>query len=222
MNRFLKINAFLTIMFFVSRSPIYAELLFTEMRLDTVMPVLAKEFSFSYDFKNVGNTPVRILEISTSCSCTKAEADKEIYQPNEKGKISGTFEIGDRTGLQSKKIFIETDDKTNPKIILNLNLTIPVLAEFRPKMLLWRKGGSLETKTLHVDTAREYGARIQKVSCDNENFKINFAPQKENTDSCEVQITPLSLNEVLKAEVELECITKNKELKIYKLYLLVR
>lgn len=209
-------------LFFVFTNISFAELQFSERKIDRVMPVLAKEFSFSYDFKNVGNTPVRILKISTSCSCTKAEADKEIYQPNEEGKISGTFEIGDRTGLQSKKIFIETDDKTNPKIILNLNLTIPVLAEFRPKMLLWRKGGSLETKTLHVDTAREYGARIQKVSCDNENFKINFTPQKENTDSCEVQITPLSLNEALKAEVELECITKNKELKIYKLYLLVR
>lgn len=209
-------------LFFVFTNISFAELQFSERKIDKVIPVLAKEFPFSYDFKNVGNTPVRILKISTSCSCTKAEADKEIYKPNEEGKFSGTFEIGDRIGLQSKKIFIETDDKTNPKIILNLNLTIPVLAEFRPKMLLWRKSGSLKAKTLHVDTAREYGARIQKVSCDNENFKINFAPQKENTDSCEVQITPLSLNEVLKAEVELECITKNKELKIYKLYLLVR
>ncbi len=222
MNRFFKINTFLAIIFFVLKSSIYAELLFTEREIDSVIPVLAKEFSFSCDFKNIGNDSVKILKISTSCSCTKAESDKKIYQPNEEGKISGTFEIGDRTGFQSKKIFIETDDKTNPKIVLNLNLTIPVLAEFRPKMLLWRKGANLETKTLHIDTAREYGARIQKVTCGNKNFKIDYISQKENTDSCDVQITPLSLNETSKTEVEIECITKNKELKIYKLYLLVR
>ena len=188
---------------------------------DTILQV-DSSFPFSFHFINNSSKSIKILNISTSCSCTKAEADKEIYQPNEKGKISGTFEIGDRTGFQSKKIFIETDDKTNPKIVLNLNLTIPVLAEFRPKMLLWRKGANLETKTLHIDTAREYGARIQKVSCSNKNFKIDYTPQKENTDSCEVKITPLSLNETSKSEVELECITKEKEKKIYKLYLLVR
>lgn len=188
---------------------------------DTILQV-DSSFPFSFYFINNSSKPIKILNISTSCVCTKAEADKEIYQPNEKGKITGTFEIGDRTGFQSKKIFIETDDKTNPKIVLNLNLTIPVLAEFRPKMLLWRKGANLETKILHIDTAREYGARIQKVSCSNKNFKIDYTPQKENTDSCEVKITPLSLNETSKSEVELECITKEKEKKIYKLYLLVR
>lgn len=188
---------------------------------DTILQV-DSSFPFSFYFINNSSKPIKILNISTSCACTKAEADKEIYQPNEEGKISGTFEIGDRTGFQSKKIFIETDDKTNPKIVLNLNLTIPVLAEFRPKMLLWRKGVNLETKILHIDTAREYGVRIQKVSCNNKNFKIDFTPQRENTDSCEVKITPLSLNETSKSEVELECITKEKEKKIYKLYLLVR
>lgn len=188
---------------------------------DTILQV-DSSFPFSFYFINNSSKPIKILNISTNCSCTKAEADKEIYQPNEKGKITGTFEIGDRTGFQSKKIFIETDDKTNPKIVLNLNLTIPVLAEFRPKMLLWRKGANLETKILHIDTGREYGVRIQKVSCNNKNFKIDFTPQRENTDSCEVKITPLSLNETSKSEVELECITKEKEKKIYKLYLLVR
>lgn len=188
---------------------------------DTILQV-DSSFPFSFYFINNSSKPIKILNISTNCSCTKAEADKEIYQPNEKGKITGTFEIGDRTGFQSKKIFIETDDKTNPKIVLNLNLTIPLLAEFRPKMLLWRKGANLETKILHIDTAREYGARIQKVSCSNKNFKIDFIPQEEKTDSCEVKFTPLSLNEPSKSEVELECITKEKEKKIYKLYLLVR
>lgn len=188
---------------------------------DTILQV-DSSFPFSFHFINNSSKSIKILNISTSCACTKAEADKEIYQPNEKGKITGTFEIGDRTGFQSKKIFIETDDKTNPKIVLNLNLTIPVLAEFHPKMLLWRKGANLETKRLHIDTAREYGARIQKVSCNNKNFKIDFTPQKENTDSCEVKITPISLNETSNSEVELECITKEKEKKIYKLYLLVR
>lgn len=213
---------FCFILAFLAANISIADICFKEQGISATISQNASTFSFSFDFQNTSNYPVKILKIATTCACTKAKSDKEVYLPNEPGKISGEFEIGSRTGVQNKKIFVETDDPKNPKITLSLNLTIPVLAEFRPKMLYWQKGAGLGTKTLHVDTAREYGARIQKVSCNSENFKIDFTPQKENTDSCEIKITPLSLNEVSKAEVELECVAKNNERKIYKAYLLIR
>ena len=53
-----------------------------------------------YPFVNVGKTPIKIKEVKTSCGCTTATLDKEVYAPGEKGKITATFEINGRTGPQ--------------------------------------------------------------------------------------------------------------------------
>lgn len=205
-------------------SPIvsYAEISFEKKVVQALAPVSSNEYHFSYSFKNAGDKEVKILKITTTCGCTKAESDKPVYAPGESGKIIGIFEIGDRVGRQDKKIYITTDDAETPKITLSLNLAIPVLAEFRPKMLLWRRGGIPESKKLRIDTAREYGARIVKVECADKNFQIDFVPQKENTDSCEVSIKPLSLEQVSKSEISLTCRTKGGSGKIYKVYALIR
>ena len=179
-------------------------------------------FSFSFRFTNNSESPVKILKITTNCNCTKARADREIYLPNESGEISGEFEIGSRTGMQSKKIFVETDDPQNPKIVLSLNLDIPLLAEFRPKMLLWQMGSELSPKKVRIDTAREYAARIVDVASKNPNFKIEFAPQNQDTDFCEFTVIPTDLSEKTTAEVEIFCEGKNGIKKTYKLFLLVR
>ena len=125
-------------------------------------------------------------------------------------------------GRQDKKIYVETDAPQTPRITLSLNLTVPALAEFRPKMLLWQKGGKLDAKKLHIDTAREYGARIAKAECKDKNFKIDFIPQKENTDFCEISIRPLSLDAASKSELLLECVAKGEFAKTYKVHLLIR
>lgn len=200
----------------------HAKLAFKSEVVSDLVPLSCREYSFSYAFKNTGNKDVKILEITTSCSCTKAESDKAVYAPGESGKISGIFEIGDREGRQNKNIYIRTDDPETPRMALALKLAIPILAEFRPKMLLWRKGEVPKSKKLHVDTAREYGVRVVKVECPDKNFKVDFVPQRENSDSCEISIRPISLKETSKSEISLICSSKDGSSKIYKVYILIR
>ena len=91
----------------------YAKLSIEKKLIHAVVPVSSSEYSFSYPFKNTGDRVVKILKITTTCGCTKAEADREVYAPGESGKITGVFEIGDRVGRQGKKIYVETDDPKN-------------------------------------------------------------------------------------------------------------
>jgi uncharacterized protein DUF1573 len=55
-------------------------------------------------YQNKGDKPIAIKNVSTSCGCTAATA-KNSAEPGEKGEVTATFKIGDRTGAQQKMVF---------------------------------------------------------------------------------------------------------------------
>ena len=66
-----------------------------------------------FKYKNTGDKPVKITSVHPSCGCTTAALAKEVVGPNESGEITATFNIGDRSGVQTKSITVRTDDQTN-------------------------------------------------------------------------------------------------------------
>src|SRR5688500_11610861 len=74
-----------------------------------------------FKYENKGDTPVHFKGAPrTSCGCTVAALQKTEVAPGEKGEITATFNIGDRTGVQMKTITVETDDPQNPTTVLTL------------------------------------------------------------------------------------------------------
>ena len=53
-------------------------------------------------------------------------------QPGDKGEITATFNIGDRTGTQVKTVTVETDEAPNQKTVLTLKAVIPQQLEITP------------------------------------------------------------------------------------------
>jgi hypothetical protein len=72
-----------------------------------------KEAVGHFKYQNTGSRPVRFKSVHTSCGCTAAQSQKEEVPPGEKGEITATFKIGDRTGTQVKTVTVQTDDPTN-------------------------------------------------------------------------------------------------------------
>ena len=56
----------------------YAEVSFEKKVILGAVSPSSSEYSFSYPFKNTGDRAVKILKITTTCGCTKAEADREV------------------------------------------------------------------------------------------------------------------------------------------------
>ena len=50
-----------------------------------------------FKYQNTGSTPVHFKSVHASCGCTTAQSQKEEVPPGDKGEITATFNIGDRT-----------------------------------------------------------------------------------------------------------------------------
>ena len=105
----------LLILLFISSKYLFAELLFDNTEIREKIKYGTKEYPFSFHFSNNSNSTIKILDIVSSCDCTKLRANKKQYKPNEKGEVNGIFTIGNRTGTQEKNFIIITDEKKNSK-----------------------------------------------------------------------------------------------------------
>lgn len=65
----------------------------------------------SFRFKNVGDKPLVISNVSASCGCTVPETPKEPFAPGQTGVIKASFNSTGKPGTQTKQVnvFANTD-----------------------------------------------------------------------------------------------------------------
>lgn len=68
-------------------------------------------------FENVGLNPLCILNVVTTCNCTKAQTDKRIYEHNERGKIMVRIEAEGKSGPQTTVIRALTNADRQQSIV---------------------------------------------------------------------------------------------------------
>lgn len=108
---------------FLTSVSAFAELKWENAHVTTDAAPGEEVVTLRYPFKNEGEAPVTIKKISPVCGCTTADLEKKTYAPGEKGEIVAYFTIGKRTGTQSKRIIIRTDD--GKKDTLRFTVKIP-------------------------------------------------------------------------------------------------
>src|SRR5881394_1218506 len=120
-----------------------------------------KEAVGHFKYQNAGSQPVRFKSVHASCGCTTAQTQKEEVPPGEKGEITATFNIGDRTGMQVKQVTVITDDPdpTHATTMLTLKADITPPVDIKPAFVYWRGGEEAKPKTVVVKAAKEFGAK---------------------------------------------------------------
>ena len=63
-----------------------------------------KTLDVSFRFKNVGDKPLVISNVSASCGCTIPETPKKPYAPGETGVIKASFNSSGKVGSNSKQV----------------------------------------------------------------------------------------------------------------------
>jgi len=79
-----------------------------------------EKVAYSYKFKNVGKSPLIILNATATCGCTVPEVPKEPIKPGDEGEIKVVFNSTGKSGMQDKVITVTSNAQPN---IASLHLT---------------------------------------------------------------------------------------------------
>ncbi|HDL84861.1 MAG TPA: DUF1573 domain-containing protein [Candidatus Acetothermia bacterium] len=78
----------------------------------------------TFVLKNVGDEPLTIGDVQVSCGCTTTSLSKSTLAPGESVDLAVTFDSAGFSGEMTKNIYVESNDPTTPKFILQLVGTV--------------------------------------------------------------------------------------------------
>jgi hypothetical protein len=78
---------------------------------------------FKFKFKNVGDAPLKILNVSKVCGCTQPTWERRSYAPGESGVVKVTFTAGGTVGKVSKGLTATSNSKDASKKRVGLRVT---------------------------------------------------------------------------------------------------
>src|SRR6266566_6875821 len=169
-----------------------AELKWEQTTIELRPTPAAKQAIGHFKYQNMGDKSVHLKSVRTSCGCTAAQTQKDEVPPGDKGEITATFNIGDRTGTQVKTVTVETDEAINQKTVLTLKAEIPQQLEITPNFVFWKQGEKADIKTINVKVGKDFTVKHIKVTSStpdfqakveeagNGRFKIDVKPQDTN------------------------------------------
>lgn len=160
-----------------------------------------KEAVAHFKFKNTGDKPVKIVSVHPSCGCTTAALAKDVIGPNESGEITATFHIGDRSGVQTKKIGVVTDDQPGQSTVLQLTATIPQLLQITPAFVYWSANDVLDPKTITVTVGDFPVTQLNVTSTDKAiSTQVKQEPDKK---TFSIRITPTESGRPINAALKI-------------------
>jgi Protein of unknown function (DUF1573) len=152
---------FFGILCFAVAATTQAALVFEKTELDLKPDMGATKVDAVFNYENKGDTPVHIKAVKPSCGCTTAALPKNDVAPGEKGAITATFNIGDRTGVQVKTVTVETDDPKAPQTVLTFKATIAQMLDVTPNFVFWQANEAAQPKTIIAKASK--GVTVNKV-----------------------------------------------------------
>jgi hypothetical protein len=93
------------------------EITFQEEVFDFGTVKQGEKVTHIFTFTNTGKEPLIISTAAGSCHCTVPEWPKEPIKKGEKATIKVVFDSSGKMGTQDKTVTIQSNAKTNPKVI---------------------------------------------------------------------------------------------------------
>ena len=167
-----------------------AELKWEQNTIDLHPAVGDKTAVAHFKYQNTGTTPVHFKSVKASCGCTTTQSQKEVVNPDEKGEIVATFNIGDRTGQQVKTVTVQTDDPnpTQATTILTLKATILQSLEIKPTFVYWQSGEQPKPKKISIKASKDFPAKNITVKSNSPVFESKVEPGKAG--EWTIEVTP--------------------------------
>lgn len=156
-------------------------------------------------FKNVGDSPLIINKVRTSCGCTAALVSEKKIEPGQQGEIKATLNTKGYAGDVAKYIYIETNDPSQPMKQLTISAAIDVPP--RPKI-------ELDNYSLDLGLILE-GEEIQALSNIKNSGELELSVTLAHKDASFFQAnkkisSPLKIAAGREADVEIKMPPRNR------------
>lgn len=188
--------------FFIAASA-PAALVFEKNEIDLHPELGASKVDAVFKYENKGDTPVHIKAVRPSCGCTTAALAKNDVAPGEKGEITATFNIGDRTGVQVKTVTVETDDPKAPQTVLTFKATIAQMLELQPAFVFWQANEPAQPKTIIARAAKGVAVKKVDVTSSSGDFTAKVEPGK-TADEFKIEVQPKDTTRPLNATLTIK------------------
>ncbi len=179
-----------------------AELKFDKTELELHPTPADKQAVGHFTYLNTGKQPIHFKSVKASCGCTAAQSQKDEVKPGEKGEVTATFNIGDRTGTQVKTVTVETDDAANPKTVLTLRTIIPQQLEITPTFVFWKQGEKPDPKAITVKVGKEFTVNHIKVTSSSPDFQTKV--EETGKGEFKIDIQPKETNSLLASTLTIQ------------------
>lgn len=117
--------------------------------------------TYRYNVTNTGNEPLRILRMSTTCSCVSAICGSQVIRPGESSFISVRYDPKGHPGRFERRIFVYTREGDRPSAILTLSVSVSAgseLLESYPVQM-----GVLRLRRTEVCFDADRGKSVEKI-----------------------------------------------------------
>jgi ribonuclease BN (tRNA processing enzyme) len=178
----MKTNIFVFTLSIVIAMSARAELKWEQTQVELHPAAGDKQAIGHFKYQNTGGKAVHFKSVHSSCGCTAAQSQKEQVGPGEKGEITATFNIGDRTGTQVKTVTVETDEAANTVTVLTLKAVLPEQLEIKPTLVYWNGGEAPQPKTIVVHPGKDFRVGALHVNSSNPEFSTKVARDAKTGD----------------------------------------
>lgn len=156
-----------------------------------------------FKYQNTGGNAVHFKSVHSSCGCTAAQSQKEQVGPGEKGEITATFNIGDRTGTQIKTVTVETDEPERGVTVLTLKAVLPDVLEIKPTLVYWNSGEAPQPKTIVVHPGKDFRVGALRVNSSNPEFSTKVA-RDGKTGDFKIDIVPADTSHMTASTITIQ------------------
>jgi hypothetical protein len=137
---------------------------FEETMYDWGRALEGENINHVFKFQNTGKKVLKISKVNTSCGCTAALASSDEIKPNDSGEINVSFNSTGRMGVQSKTIYVASNDPANSNVTLTIKGEVYVLLRVEPRSVNFGDIPRGKSKTMSVKIIPWGGTKFQITS----------------------------------------------------------
>lgn len=118
--------------------------------------------------KNIGDSPLRIYQVRTSCGCTAALISDSIIAPNKTARLKVEFNPTGYIGEVTKYIYISSNDPSTQMSTATLKVYVAYALQPTPGYIMFNnpRVGKLDSTFITLNNISNETIKIEKVETD--------------------------------------------------------